>query len=296
MSTRGTYGFRKNGIDKLTYNHSDSYPDWLGDSIARFCAETSVEDMNAIYDAIELVKEESTPTPEQVERCVEAGYFDDAVGKRSELDWYCLLRGLMGDLDEYAEIAKAGGTIYMIDDGNFILDSLFCEYGYVIDLDDEVLEFWKGFQKKPDPDNRYGMEPDERGYYPCRLVLKFPLSEISTANVQEIVRKMNRGLTDAEREAVDFLVEKFDIDESEALEAYEKLDATNAGFPEFPDDLQMRDGYEDLAESYVLEYFNVPDGLMEYVDLERYGRDMVSYGDGGTWVKLNSGKLVGWLS
>ena len=30
MGTRGLYGFRKNGVDKTTYNHFDSYPDGLG--------------------------------------------------------------------------------------------------------------------------------------------------------------------------------------------------------------------------------------------------------------------------
>ena len=30
MSTRGIYGFRKNGEDKLTYNHYDSYFSYLG--------------------------------------------------------------------------------------------------------------------------------------------------------------------------------------------------------------------------------------------------------------------------
>jgi len=33
MGTRGAYGFRKNGIDKVTYNHFDSYPEQLGESL-----------------------------------------------------------------------------------------------------------------------------------------------------------------------------------------------------------------------------------------------------------------------
>ena len=36
MGTRGLYGFRKNGVDKVTYNHWDSYPDGLGKQILRF--------------------------------------------------------------------------------------------------------------------------------------------------------------------------------------------------------------------------------------------------------------------
>ena len=46
MSTRGCYGFRKNGIDKLTYNHCDSYPDCLGKTMMEFCKKTSIKEMN----------------------------------------------------------------------------------------------------------------------------------------------------------------------------------------------------------------------------------------------------------
>lgn len=30
MGTRGMYGFYRNGVTKATYNHFDSYPEWLG--------------------------------------------------------------------------------------------------------------------------------------------------------------------------------------------------------------------------------------------------------------------------
>ena len=36
MGTRGLYGFRKNGVDKVTYNHYDSYPEYLGRNILEF--------------------------------------------------------------------------------------------------------------------------------------------------------------------------------------------------------------------------------------------------------------------
>ena len=36
MGTRGLWGFRKDGKDKLTYNHFDSYPDCLGHTIVEF--------------------------------------------------------------------------------------------------------------------------------------------------------------------------------------------------------------------------------------------------------------------
>lgn len=76
----------------------------------------------------------------------------------------------------------------LIDGIDFIKDSLFCEYAYIINLDDEVLEFWKGFQKTPQKGNRYGTEsykPYEgcsHEYYPCKLSLTFPLKEIDDAD------------------------------------------------------------------------------------------------------------------
>ena len=71
MGTRGCYGFRKNGIDKLTYNHYDSYPDGLGSDVVKFCKETPVKEMNAIFDMIVLVDESSMPNTEQIAECIE---------------------------------------------------------------------------------------------------------------------------------------------------------------------------------------------------------------------------------
>ena len=46
MSTRGLYGIRKNGVDKCTYNHSDSYPSWLGRKVLEFCANNTIENLD----------------------------------------------------------------------------------------------------------------------------------------------------------------------------------------------------------------------------------------------------------
>lgn len=181
MSTRGCYGFRKNGIDKLTYNHYDSYPDGLGSDVVKFCKETTVKEMNAIFDKIILVDESGKPSIEQIVECHK--YYDGSVSSQSAEDWYCLLRQSQGDLNVYKN-----GLQYMIDSHEFIKDSLFCEYAYIINLDTKKLEFWKGFQHKPDETNRYGTE-DNRGYYPCKLVASYSLN--SKRTVEQIVKMMN---------------------------------------------------------------------------------------------------------
>lgn len=185
MGTRGLYGFRKNGIDKLTYNHYDSYPDWLGNVMVTFCKNTSVEEMNKIFDRIVLVDEHSKPTKQQIEEC--AQYYDGSVASQSVEDWYCLLRNAQGNPNVYKD-----GLKYMIDSQDFIKDSLFCEYAYIINLDTNCLEFWLGFQTKPCDTNRYGTETHDNmdKYYPCKMVSYYSFDTEKT--VEEIVADMNK--------------------------------------------------------------------------------------------------------
>jgi len=66
----------------------------------------------------------------------------------------------------------------MMEYGDFIKNSLFCEYAYIINLDTKKMEFWKGFQHKPNPNNRYGTKPRngyKDDYYPCKMVATYSL-------------------------------------------------------------------------------------------------------------------------
>ena len=184
MGTRGCYGFRKNGEDKLTYNHWDSYPDCLGTDVVEFCKATSVAEMNEIFDRIILVEEGGKPTKKQIDECIE--FYNEGVSTGKLDDWYCLLRESQGDLNVYKN-----GLKYIIDSCEFIKDSLFCEYAYIINLDTNCLEFWRGFQDKPDKNNRYGAETHDNTdkYYPCKMISYYALD--TDKNVEEIVADMN---------------------------------------------------------------------------------------------------------
>ena len=191
MGTRGTYGFRKNGEDKLTYNHWDSYPASLGYKVVEFCKNHSIKEMNNIFDKIVMVNERDIPTEEQIKECIENGFSNFGVSSGRKDDWYCLLRNCQGDLECLANVKDHA---YMTTSGDFIKDSLFCEYAYIINLDDNVLEFYKGFQEEPQEGNRYGTEPYKgykSKYYPCKLSLTFPLDEIE--NVYKIVEMMEES-------------------------------------------------------------------------------------------------------
>ena len=140
MGTRGAYGFHKDGVDKITYNHFDSYPIGLGADVAAFVCQHTDEEMNAIFDRIILVATNEKPTGDQIAECMP--FFDGNVSEQTPEDWYCLLRKAQGNLEAYA-----GGLRYMVDQADFLKDSLFCEWGYVINLDKGVLEIYRGFQR-----------------------------------------------------------------------------------------------------------------------------------------------------
>lgn len=184
MGTRGCYGFRKNGVDKLTYNHFDSYPDYLGRAIVEFCKQTTIAEMNEIYDRIILVPELEKPTDEQAAEL--SKILGQGLSEPQKEEWYSALRMYQGDLHPYKK-----GLRYMADASEFIKGSLWCEYAYIINLDTNRLEFWRGFQRKPDPDNRYGTESDS-GWYPCKMKVSFSMIPryFDKRTVEDCVNKM----------------------------------------------------------------------------------------------------------
>lgn len=140
MGTRGALGFRKDGVEKITYNHFDSYPTYLGGHVLEFVSNMTVEDMAKIFDKIEMVEMDGKPTPEQIEECKQ--YANIHVSKQTVEEWYCLLREAQGDLNAYKNDLR-----YMIDAHDFLDDDLFCEWGYVIDLDKAIVEIYKNGRK-----------------------------------------------------------------------------------------------------------------------------------------------------
>lgn len=272
MSTRGLYGVRKNGVDKCTYNHFDSYPSGLGSGVVSFCANNSVENLNKFFDNIVLVLENSIPTEAQIEECQKAGYVDLSVSTQSTTDWYCLLRNLQGNFEEYQTCIDEDNKIYMTDGVDFIKDSLFCEYAYIINLDDEVLEFYEGFQKEPQADNRYGTKED-RGYYPCKLVLTIPLDEIDDVDI--IVKKMECGSEEVAKTMEINSEYDLTVDEAKEIEGRKII--------------AIWDCIEDAADSEARSCGILTLDNERYFDLELYGRDMLTY-DG--YMELESGRVV----
>lgn len=169
MSTRGLFGFVIDNEVKAVYNHFDSYPEGLGQDLVNFLQGTDLSTLPLRARGLQPVPDR-TPTPEEVARL--RPFTDLTVSGRSAEDWYCLLRKTQGDVE-----ALLAAGIYE-DSGDFALDSLFCEWGYLINLDDSLFEVYKGFQRKAHTQGRFAKENDRKGYYPIALIKTFPLDDI----------------------------------------------------------------------------------------------------------------------
>lgn len=185
MGTRGAYGFRVEGKDKVTYNHFDSYPRELGDNVLNYICKTPLAKMREIALRIELVDRDSQPSEEA--KRIYRKYADLQVSEHSYDDWYCLLRNTQGDLFPYSKDLHD-----MIDSHEFLADSLFCEWAYIINLDTTRLEAYAGFNKNPSAKGRYASQSieDNNGYYGVALLKEMPIQNITRERIASLVKEI----------------------------------------------------------------------------------------------------------
>jgi len=190
MSTRGVVGFRHNGQDKVMYNHSDSYPDYLGLTVLEAVRKYSDEQLIAAHKKITLVDPDEKPSEELQAQYTKYHCGGVSTGKKSE--WYSLLREAQGNIDAYVTDDKLA---HMINGRRSMFDSLFSEYAYIINLDDKTLEFYVGFNKDKNAAGRYASftEDPKEAYYGVRLVKAYTFEQVRSAkSVSAIVKDMNK--------------------------------------------------------------------------------------------------------
>ena len=171
MSTRGSFIIRKNSKDKELYIPADAYPDGAGRDAVRLIKSL---DLSVLYD---LLKTE-----------------EDLLEETDELSFGEPMGFNLEDLvDAYRNERK---YVYQQMGEWFIQDSLICEYGYVLNLDKNLLQFYVADQREPQEGNHYGTD-QHKGYYPCALKAVFNFAFIRQNSTSAIVKLME----DAEKTA-----------------------------------------------------------------------------------------------
>jgi len=169
MSTKGIYGFRYDGMEKITYNHSDSYPQWLGVQFIEFLNQHTVEELRNFFNNIIMVDENEIPNQQEFEQCKKLGL----VNNEQIENWHETLRVLQGNFFIYNKCINNNTFIYMTDNKGF-LKCEDCEYGYIFDLNISRLEYYKA-------------APNHKR----KSKLAKTFSKKQLANVQSIIDKMS---------------------------------------------------------------------------------------------------------
>lgn len=197
MGTRGTSGFIYENKPKLSYNHFDSYPSGLGREMLKLIVEINKKNfwdkLKQNAPKIKFLKEENI-NEEIIDKYKK--YSNLNVSKQSYYDPYCLFREIQGS-DWILEMIN-GDLEHFNFSNNFIKDSLYCEYGYIINLDTMKLEFYDGSQHSSQSGNIFGEEPNKNGYYPCKLVDVVDLISI-TEQIDIIVDKWESDFNESKK-------------------------------------------------------------------------------------------------
>ena len=77
-------------------------------------------------------------------------------------------------------IQHADSPVSLLNDLDFASDSLYCEWGYVIDLDKGMLEVYKGYNTEPleKKERFYFLQETDNEYTPIHHVASFPLEHL----------------------------------------------------------------------------------------------------------------------
>lgn len=201
MSTRGAIGFFIDGEEFVTYNHSDSYPDWL---LRKLIGEFKEYSKYHPYDTlisiirrnvanITLVNNDMIPTADDI--IALWPYYNPNVGSGDVTDWYCLLRDVQGTIAPYLD----GSLTVMIDSKGFLQDSLFCEWAYIFNLDTQKLEIYKGWNKDCNAEGRYANVVIDDEYKGVKFVMEIDfktLISMNKRNVNSVVSKLKKLKSD----------------------------------------------------------------------------------------------------
>lgn len=181
MGTRNLTIVHKNGEYKVAqYGQWDGYPEGLGATLLNFLKNVNIDSFRNAIDNVSFYTQEEL---EEIDKQI-----DEARKVIPNYEWQRyyphLSRDCGGDILNrivFKCVTKVKNAI------DFAADSLFCEWAYVIDLDTDKFEVYKGFNKEElSSDERfYCMEEKcdkendiQKNYHPIKFVKAYDLNNL----------------------------------------------------------------------------------------------------------------------
>lgn len=183
MGTRNLTIVYKNGEYKVAqYGQWDGYPEGLGVTLLNFLKNVNMDSFRNVIDNVSFYTKEEM---DEINK-----FIDES---RDIPNWQKyfpqLSRDTGGDILDFITFKGVNKLHNSID---FAADSLFCEWAYVIDLDANKFEIYKGFnQEELNSDERFYYLEDRRDkeniiskdYHPVKLVKTYDIANLPDEKV-----------------------------------------------------------------------------------------------------------------
>lgn len=192
MGTRGiTCSVIDGGVRIAQYGQWDHYLEGQGQNIVDFLHTADLEKLKSqIRQYARFATDE--------ERVVLEKEYDSNEGTDEEFfkKYPSLSRGIGSDILKI--VYEATDVVILFNDIKFASNSLLCEYGYVVELDNDVLEIYRGFNTEPVPEGeRFSDFPlreytSMEQYYPISLFKTFPIDKNLRTNYQKWIEQLNK--------------------------------------------------------------------------------------------------------
>jgi hypothetical protein len=181
MGTRNLTCVVLDGSFKIAqYGQWDGYPSGQGATCLAFLQELApdrLETFKANLRALPELSHEEIKARWKSCGANDSGFVSFEIADKFKAKWPHLNRDCGAEILETVLHGKADGVELAT---SFANDSLFCEWAYLIDLDKQTFEVYRGFNQSPlDQTERFYSEtPDKSGYYPVRMVKSYPLDAL----------------------------------------------------------------------------------------------------------------------
>jgi hypothetical protein len=207
MGTRNLTIIVLDGIYKVAkYCQWDGYPSGQGTILAGIIQDPSfdIEQLKKNVATLRFITEEDlTALWRSVGADIEKSDFVSIdIGQKFKDQFPYLGRDCGAKIVELIQKGSAPETKDSLD---FAADSLFCEWAYVVDLDHNVIEVYKGFNKKPITDenerfyflmDRIDKKSSDSTYYPVKFLKTYTFAEFTPKAMKELEESLDEKKED----------------------------------------------------------------------------------------------------
>lgn len=168
------------------YGQWDGYPEGQGLTILSFLnGKENIEKLKQILPKIRFENEQDIKEKKEFSKSIGAreGWVNvsqsELYDQKYPLDSRNLGGAILEKLLEYQNEAE----IVLVDSEKFAADSLFCEWAYVVDLDNNTLEVYRGFNESglTSKDRFYHLHKVHQQFYPIKILKTFSLNQLPDA-------------------------------------------------------------------------------------------------------------------